>query len=227
MPAPAAPLSPPARTPDPATGAALSELLQLGLAVARVASHLAEMEDRALHALAEAAAETTRAAHAPSASLADAIQAGRNADTTDAARDAVAARVASITESFDKAARAVRRTALLQARLADPRPVRPAPWQERPSAPATPAPRRPANDAERPERPDTPEWGDELGNRPDDEILHDIRRDLAGAAATLPDAPRPAPLKPAIPAVPPDTPPTPDRPRSEPRPPNLPPGPGP
>ena len=202
MPAPAALLPAPDRLPDPVIQSALAELLQLGLAVARVASHLAEAEDRAVGALAEAAAETTRAALAPSASLGDALQAGRDADSLDAARDAIAARVASITESFDKAARAVRRTAALQARLAEARPFHRSPPAGR--APGATSAPRPANDAERPERPDAPENGDELRGRPDADIVHDIHRDLAGAAsATLPVVPpattpaaRPAPLRP-------------------------------
>ena len=205
MPAPAAPLPAPDRLPDPVIQSALAELLQLGLAVARVASHLAEVEDHAVGALAEAAAHTTRTALTPSHSLSDALAAGRNADSMDAARDAIAARVAAITDSFDKAARAVRRTAALQARLAASRPFRVSPPQERglpprrATAPASrrPALRRPADDAERAERPDTPEDGDELGGKPDADILHAIRRDLAGTASAtpgsvLPDAPRPA-----------------------------------
>ena len=190
MPAPAAPLPAPDRLPDPATQSALAELLQLGLAVARVASHLAEVEDHAVGALAEAAAHTTRDALAPSHSLSDALEAGRNADTMDATRDAIAARVAAITDSFDKAARAVRRTAALQARLAEARPFHHRPPQNLDPA-SGPAPasrrptlRRPADDAERPERPerpDTPEHGDELRGKPDEHVLQGICRDLATA----------------------------------------------
>ena len=178
----------PSRLPDPAIQGALAELLQLGLAVARVASHLAEAEDRAVAALAEAAAHTTLAALAPSASLGAALQAGRDADASDAARDAIAARVASITESFGKAARAVRRTAALQARLAEARPFHHPPSQDRepPHRPADMTTRSPASDADRADRPDTPEWGDELAGQTDEEVLHGIRRDLAGAVAVMP-----------------------------------------
>ncbi len=222
MPPANTPLTPTTRPPNPAADAALAELLQLALTVARATAALAEIEGRAIDALAATAVEATRAAAAPAASLEDAIEAGRHADASDAARDAIAARLALITDSFEKAARAVRRTIALQARLADPRPfARPRRTTQAVPAPrpaAHPAPANPPRDAEPAERPDRPETGNELAGRTADQALQAIHRDLASAAATRPDpatspgnpaAPRPAhhpgwpapiPARPAIPA---------------------------
>ena len=188
---PATITSRPNRSPNPDTDAALAELLQLGLVVARVAARLAEMENASLDALSDAAAHATQALATTPASLGDAIRTGREADVMDAVRDAVVARVASITDSFEKSARAVRRTAALQARLIDGRPF------STPHPPPVPAPshapagarRKPANDAESPERADRPEHGDEIGTRTGEELLGAIHQDLAVAVAQLAQPP--------------------------------------
>ena len=187
MPATVTPL--PLRTPDPASAAIVAELLQLGMTVARVAARLAEVENTALDALADATAAATHALATPPSSLGDALRAGRDADASEAARDAAIARVALITDCFDKAARAVRRTVALQNRLATGRPFTPAvhdrPAHDRPAHDhpgRSPTGSRPA-DAAPAERADRPEHGDEIGAKPDEEVLRDIRRDLAEASA--------------------------------------------
>ena len=173
--------NPPASTPDPALQAALGELLQMGLVVARVSARLAEIEGRAVEALGENAAEATRNTLAKPASLAAAIETGHQVDASNTVRDAITARIASITDSFDKAARAVRRTAALQARLAEGRPLRAqTPGQERQPNQGDAA-RHAGNDAERAERMDDPDWDDEIGGRSDEEVVRDICRDLAPA----------------------------------------------
>ena len=195
-----------ARAPDPVLQAGLAELFQLGLAVARVCARLAEVEGRAVEALAEEAAETTRGAFVQQTSWADAVHAGHKMDTSEAARQVIAARIASITRSFDLAARAVRRTAALQARLAEGRPTREQqPWVQEPGRErqaAGQAP-RPANDSERADRRDDPEWGDEIGGRSDEDVLRDICRDLAPGCAVLGDGDSEGvmPFSPALPAA--------------------------
>jgi hypothetical protein len=187
------PHSAPASTPDPALQTGLAELFQMGLTVARASARLAEMEGWAVAALADAAAEATRNAIAKPDSLADAIDAAHQAEASHAARDLITTRVASITASFDQAARAVRRTAALQARLAEGRSFHP---QARgPGGTATHA----ANDAERAEPGDEREWGDEIGERPDEDVVRDICRDLA--PDTQGETPFSPPLPPAIRAI--------------------------
>ena len=179
----------PTSTPDPALQAGLAELFQMGLTVARASARLAEMEGRAIAALADAAAEATRNAIAKPDSLADAIDAVHQAEANDAARDLITTRIASITASFDQAARAVRRTAALQARLAEGRSFHP---QARgPGGTATHA----ANDAERAESGDDPEWGYEIGERPEEDVVRDICRDLA------PDTHGETPFSPPLPTA--------------------------
>jgi hypothetical protein len=180
-----APRTTTADTPDPALQAGLAELFQLGLAVARVMSRLAEVEGRAIEALAVEAAETTRDAFIQPGSWADAVHAGHKMDTSEAAREAIAARMASITQSFDLAARAVRRTAALQARLAEGRRrFARQPGREQQGRIGGAA-RQPANDTERAERLDDPEWGNEIAGRSDEEVVRDICRDLAASCRGL------------------------------------------
>ena len=199
----------PTRPRSPATDAALDELLQLGLTVARIASRLAAIEDTALDTLAAATTEAAQALRATPATLEDALRAGHAADRCDADRQAAIARVAAITETFEKAARAVRRTAALQARLAAARAF------ENPSparAPSLPASHHHHHGEADPA--DRPENGDELRGAPDDQVLHSIHRDLAAAteaaaAANPPEPhsephPEPHPAPPAI--TPPSTP---------------------
>ena len=186
MPATVTALSTPNRPHDPAVHAGLAELFQLGLTVARAAARLAEIEHASLDALADAATKAAQALATTPSSLDDAIRTGRNADTVDAARDAVATRIASVAQSFEKAARAVRRTAALQARLASARPFRdPAATPARLAIPREQASHAPANDAEPPEHPDTPEDraedGHELGLMTDQQALEAIHQDLAAA----------------------------------------------
>jgi hypothetical protein len=192
------------RAPDPVLQAGLAELFQLGLAVARVCARLAEVEGRAVEVLAEEAAETTRGAFVQQTSWADAVHAGHKMDTSEAARDVIAARIASITQSFDQAARAVRRTAALQARLAEGWPSREQQrWAQEPGRErqvgAGGAARPPANDAERADRRDDPEWGDEIAGRSDEEVVRDICRDLGAASAGLGQGE--TPLSAALPAA--------------------------
>jgi hypothetical protein len=188
-----------AKAPDPVLQAGLAELFQLGLAVARVMSRLAEVEGRAIEVLAQEAAETTHDAFIQPGSWADAVHAGHKMDTSEAARNVIAARMASITQSFDLAARAVRRTAALQARLAEGRPTREQqPGRERQVGAGGQA-RQPANDAERADRCDDPEWGDEIAGRSDEEVVRDICRDLGAASAGLGDGE--TPFSAALPAA--------------------------
>ena len=183
----------PTHLPDPALLAAAAELLQLSLTVARLAARLATVEDNALDTLATATAETASALATPPASLADALGAGRAADDNEAARAAAIARVATITGIFEKAARAVRRTVALHARLqSGPFPGRlPGLHSGRPvEAPIAnaPAPRQhpsAARDTERHDRADRAEAGDELGALPDGQVIHLIHHDLARATADL------------------------------------------
>ena len=187
--------------PDPEFRAALSELVRLGLVVARVAARLAEVEGRAVEALAEAAVAATRRTVGKKASYEDAIEAGRQADVSDVARDGIAARVSCVTAAFEKAARSVRRTIALQARLADGRPfgeragrdavrggaiagrVGDAGRIERDDERSERLER--AEPAERMDWMDTPDWGDEIGARTAKDVMRDVRLDLANSQRKL------------------------------------------
>jgi hypothetical protein len=208
----------PSGAPDPTLQAGLAELFQLGLTVARASARLAEIEGLALEALAEAAAEATKAAASNPASLADAIEASNRAEASDAIRNTIAARMACITDCFDKAARAVRRTAALQARLADGRS-----FHEQPSAegtlrgvPGTSG--RAANDAERSGRLDEPESGNEISGQANEDVVRAIHRDLdqatievAAPARSITPQDRPRIVRPPAEApMPPMAPPKPD-----------------
>jgi hypothetical protein len=159
---------------------ALQDLLQMGLRVAGVAARLAEVEGQAVEALATAATDAARVITKPG-SMESAVEAARIADASDAARDAVATRVALIVGSFERAARAVRRTVALGRRIEDTRPLDY-------TARADTGPRRVSNTttADRgddlAERFDAPEPSDELGGRSTLEVTQDICRDLARAA---------------------------------------------
>ena len=198
MPATIAPFPASTRPHDPASHAALAELLQLGMTVARAAARLADVENTALDALADATAATTLALATPPSSLGDALRAGRDADASEAARDAAIARVAAITECFDKAARAVRRTVTLQARLASGRPFQDAPPSARGPAAHDRPTSRPA-DADPAERADRPERSDEIEGMTDEEVLRDVRRTLAAAAVDVTRLPTVIPF--AVPPV--------------------------
>lgn len=159
---------------------ALQSLLQMGLRVAAVAARLAEVEGTAVEALSVAAAQAAAAVPMPD-SLAGAVEAGRIADASEAARDAAAGRMASITLSFERAARAVRRTVALARRIEDGRPFGPiVPAAAAPGfAPRAAGPHR--DEAAREtlaDRLDPPEPDDALAGRPVAELLAAICRDL-------------------------------------------------
>ena len=167
---------------------ALQDLLQMGLRVAAVSARLAEVEGQAVEALAAAAIDAAQIVAQPH-SLESAIEAGRIADASEAARDAAATRIALITASFERAARAVRRTVALGRRIEDPRPFL-SPHPHDPAAPLGLAEAAHAHAAARvaerlcddlADRLDAAELGDELGARPTLEVIGDICRDLGHA----------------------------------------------
>ena len=104
----------PIRAPEPFR-AALAELVQIGMAVARMVGRAAEAET----ALAEAASTATVADGVPplATSLAEAIEADRAAAAAGEARRAVIARTETVAAAFNQTARAIRRTILLAERL--------------------------------------------------------------------------------------------------------------
>ena len=181
-------LAPTFTDPDRIFRHALQDLLQMGLRVASVSARLAEVEGQAVEALAAAAVDAAQIVANPH-SLESAIEAGRIADASEATRDAAATRIALITASFERAARAVRRTVALGRRIEDPRPF----LSPHPHDPvATPglaeagSAHAAARAAERlcddlADRLDAAELGDELGARPTLEVIGDICRDLGHA----------------------------------------------
>ena len=100
--------------PDPLR-AALAELVQIGMSVARMVGGAAEAET----ALAKSAATASIADGVPplATSLAEAIEADQAAAAAGEARRAVITRTETIAAAFNQTARAIRRTILLAERL--------------------------------------------------------------------------------------------------------------
>ena len=168
---------PPDSEPDLVFRAALQDLLQMGLRVAGAAARLAEVEGQAVEALATAATDAARVVTKPH-SMESAVEAGRIADASAAARDTAATRIALITGSFERAARAVRRTVALARRIEDKRPLRDAgPTGTAPTQAPRTGPERLCDDLA-----DRPDPADELGGRTTLDVTRDICRDLELAA---------------------------------------------
>jgi hypothetical protein len=174
--------------------AALAELVQFGMNVARLVSHAADAE----MALAEAAATVASGVSPVANSLAEAIEADRAAAAAGEARRDVVERTAIIAAAFNRVARAVRLTVLLAERL-DRGWARPGRADDR-QAMARRQIDRAVHDAissdadvadverlngELRERLDSMDTLDEIGNRPVADVIREICRDLGVDPARL------------------------------------------
>ena len=178
----------PARAPEPFR-AALAELVQIGLSVARMVGRAAEAET----ALAEAAS-TAKVAGGVSplaTSLAQAIEADQATAAAAEARRTVVARAAAVASAFTRTARAIRRTVLLAERL-DRGWARPAIADDRHAMARRQIARAVADAIAREaegaraerltdaaaERLDSLDTLDDVASRPAEDIIRDICRDL-------------------------------------------------
>jgi hypothetical protein len=172
---------------------ALAELVQIGMSVARMIGRAAEAET----ALADAAASATAAdgASPVATSLAEAIEADRAASAAAEARRDVAARTAMVAAAFTQVSRAIRRTVWLAERL-DRGWARPGGADTRHAMARRQIVRAVGDaiagepDAEAlyeslRERLDSLDTLDEIGDRPADDIIRDICRDLGVDPARL------------------------------------------
>ena len=195
---------PPSRPDDAAPApehfrAALAELVQIGMSVARMVGRAAEAET----ALAEAASTATVADGVPplATSLAEAIEADQAAAAAGEARRAVITRTEIVAAAFNQTARAIRRTILLAERL-DRGWARPIAADTR-QAMARRQIARAVSDAiaheaegdraERltdalTERLDSLDTLDDVTSRPAEDIIRDICRDLGLDPARMPPA---------------------------------------
>ena len=185
-----------ARAPEPFR-AALAELVQIGMSVARLVGHAAEAEI----ALAEAASTATVADGVPplATSLAEAIEADHATAAAAEARRAVITRAQTVAAAFAQTARAIRRTVLLAGRL-DRCWARPVGADDRHAmarrqitrAVSEAIARQAGGDhAERlaenlSERLDSLDTLDDVTSRPAEDIIRDICRDLGLDPARMP-----------------------------------------
>ena len=185
------PLPCPAPTPIPAPDgfrAALAELVAIGMSVARMVGRSAETEIALADAAAYGAAEGVPAL---ATSLAEAIEADRAIAAAAEARGTVVPRVEAVTRAFAQVSRAIRRTVLLAERM-DQGWARPGRADNRHAMARRQIARGVADaiaseaDGTRKERLtealaerlDALDEVEEIGNRPAEEIIREICRDL-------------------------------------------------
>jgi hypothetical protein len=146
---------------------ALAELVQIGMTVARMIGRVAQAET----ALADAAATVADGGNPVATSLAEAIAADQAASAAAEARRDVVARTERVAAAFDQVSRAVRRTVMLAERLDRgwARPIRVDDRQTMAHRQTVRAVRERLDSLDRP---------DDLGDRPVEEIIRAICRDL-------------------------------------------------
>ena len=180
-----------APAPDPFR-AALAELVQIGMTVARMIARAAEAETT----LAEAASTANIASGVSplATSLAEAIEADQAAAAAGEARRAVITRTETVAAAFNQTARAIRRSILLAERL-DRGWARPSHADDR-HAMARRQIARAVSDAmvreaqgDHAERLDSLDTLDDVTSRPAEDIIRDICRDLGLDPARMPPDP--------------------------------------